>query len=311
MNWKETQVDLITKHRPTDFDQVIGQAAVVRSLKEAIDSGLTRQFIFCGPFGSGKTTLARIVAAKVGCDSDNLVEVDAASYSGVDDMRELTKSMGFLPMTGKSRVYIIDEAHRLSANAWDSLLKKTEEPPQGVYWVFCTSIPDKLPGALNRCVKYELKPVTPDIIFDYLIDICRKEKIDLHDDVIDVVARHAGGSFRKALTDLLRVQTCKTRPEAAAMFNEEKAAEAVELARMLVKGVDNWGLVMGLVKKLDGQEVESIRIVVVEYVTKAVLDIKKSDGAVSLLAILDAFSEPVSGTRIYPILLSLGRLLAR
>ncbi len=124
------------KYRPKDFDEVVGQDAVVKSLQQAVKNNAGHTFLFTGLSGVGKTTLARITAATVGCVSSNLIEIDAATHTGVDDMRDVTFSLKYKPIgVGSVKVIIVDECHMLSKSAWNSLLKVLEEPPAWVYWM--------------------------------------------------------------------------------------------------------------------------------------------------------------------------------
>ena len=138
--------DLITKYRPTTWDDVVGHKGVIRALKATLAKCSARSFLFSGPAGCGKTTLARLIAKAEGCDQPR--EIDAASNSGVDDMRAVAATANYRGMDGGPTVIIVDECHRLSKQAWDALLKPIEEPPNDVYWVLCTTELTKVPKTL-------------------------------------------------------------------------------------------------------------------------------------------------------------------
>ena len=162
----DTSNELATKYRPQTFEEVIGQPQAVASIKTVLKRQSSRSFILTGPSGTGKTTLGRIIATTVGAVKSAIVEVDAASNTGVDAMREILEMTQYRGFGGAGRVFIIDECHMLSANAWNSMLKGIEEPPPGIYWVLCTTEPTKIPKTIKtRCVQYDLQPVGVDDIY--------------------------------------------------------------------------------------------------------------------------------------------------
>ena len=138
--------DLARKYRPQSWKQVIGQDAAIKSLRATLKAGGKHGFLFTGPSGVGKTTVARILAAAVGCEAHNLLEIDAATHTGIDAMRAVSEGVAYKAFGDSPvKVMIIDEAHSLSKAAWQSLLKVVEEPPEHAYWVFCTTEPGKIP----------------------------------------------------------------------------------------------------------------------------------------------------------------------
>src|SRR5277367_6751574 len=142
--------DLTKKYRPSTFEEVIGQDVVTASLKRMIvsDKKLPPCILFTGPSGIGKTTLARICAKEAGCLDANIIEINAAKQTGIDDMREVTDLSGFMVLGG-ARVFIIDEAHGLSKQAFDSLLKFLEEPSKNTSWILCSTNPTKIPKSIK------------------------------------------------------------------------------------------------------------------------------------------------------------------
>src|SRR3989304_1453147 len=145
---------LHTKYRPKHFEEVIGQIEIVKSLQNLIETGkMPKSFLFTGPSGTGKTTLARIIANKLGCDIQNIIEVDAATNTGVEDMRVLCEGLRY-PAFGLTtvKVAIVDECQEISKSSWSSLLKIIEEPPSHLYFVFCTTEPSKVLDTIKtRC----------------------------------------------------------------------------------------------------------------------------------------------------------------
>ena len=216
---------LYRKYRPQDFEEVVGQEAIVRTLKNAISSGQVRQaYLFAGPRVTGETSLARILAKGLNCvqgptpapdkvcnacvtiangTSLDVVEMDAASQRGIDDIREIRERVVLQPAEGRHKVYILDEAHQLTDAAWNALLKLIEEPPPHLMFVFCTTELQKvLPTVRSRCQTFVFaRPRLPELV-RYLRRIADGEQIQVPDQALALVARAARGSFRDAVSTL-------------------------------------------------------------------------------------------------------------
>lgn len=295
---------LHTKYRPMTLDEVVGQDHVKPGIAAVLAEGKQQAFLFEGPSGTGKTTLARLCASQLGCS--NVVEVDAASNTGVENMREVAERANYASLDGGGKAFIVDECHRLSKQAWESLLKAIEEPPAGVYWFFCTTEPDKiLPTIRTRCVTFSLKDVAYRPLLRLVADVAKKEEISLPEDVLDVAADLANGSPRQALVNLTTVKHCTTADEARAALNRSRgSAEAVDLARSLLK--KDWTTAFKAVREIK-DEPESVRLTVLHYTMGAFM---KSQGAPDPwhLVVLGQFEAPaVERNKMADILLRVSR----
>ena len=216
---------LARRYRPKTFDNLIGQSATVRILSNAFDlNRIAHAFLFTGVRGVGKTTAARIVAKGLNCLKNNhptiapcgvcescisaqndrhvdVIEIDAASHTGVDDMRELTEGVRYKPSVGRFRIYIIDEVHMLSNQAFNALLKTLEEPPDHAKFIFCTTEIRKIPiTVLSRCQKYDLRRVSTSEIISHLKMICENEKVTIDSESLNLLSRSSEGSVRDSLS---------------------------------------------------------------------------------------------------------------
>jgi len=225
---------LYRKYRPLDFDEVVGQEAVVRTLKNAITHGQVRQaYLFAGPRGTGKTSLARILAKSLNCvqgptvtpdktcnvcqtiasgTSLDVIEMDAASQRGIDDIREIRDRVVLQPVEGRYKVYILDEAHQLTEAAWNALLKLIEEPPPHLVFIFCTTELSKVIATVrSRCQVFSFaRPRLPELV-QVLEHVCKAEEIEAPEAVLALIARAARGSFRDAVSLLDQLSSATER----------------------------------------------------------------------------------------------------
>jgi DNA polymerase-3 subunit gamma/tau len=310
-------MSLHTRYRPLSFDEVLGQDDTIASLKHVIKNKRAHGFIFVGPSGVGKTTLARILAnhfAGGKATATNVEEINAATNSGADVMRDVISRSQYRAVGGSdTKTIILDEAHRLSAAAWTVLLKPIEEPPPHVYWCLCTTEPGKIPPTIQtRCLKYTLKPVKEELIYELLQAVAEEEGIETADGTIEEIAETAGGSPRQGLVFLEACAGCKTLAEAQAIMRSAAASkEAVDLARWLISGQGRtWAEAMRYVKAVEGADAESIRIVLVNYLSKVLEGTKDDRKARQLLGMLECFVTPYNASdKMAPLLHSLGLAL--
>jgi DNA polymerase III subunit gamma/tau len=204
---EKTHTTLYRAYRPHDFDEARGQEHVVAALEAEIKNRKpAHAYLFSGGRGTGKTTFARILARRLGVTDKDLYEMDAASNRGIDDIRELREGVYAMPFESPYKFYIIDEAHMLTKEAWNALLKTLEEPPAHVIFVLATTDRDKVPDTIqSRCEVYLFKQPTREILAQYIVDVAKKEGYSLERSAAELIALLAEGSYRDALSILQKV----------------------------------------------------------------------------------------------------------
>lgn len=215
---------LYRKYRPTNFDEVVGQTHIIQTLKNAIvQNRIAHAYLFCGPRGTGKTSIAKIFAKTLNCTNSqdapcgvcenckmaangshpDIIEIDAASNNGVDEVRNLIDKVKYAPMQGKYKIYIIDEVHMMTSGAFNALLKTIEEPPAHVIFIFATTEPNKvLPTIISRCQRFDFKKVSMHDIKYRLSVVCKNEGIEIDENGLTLIAQLADGGMRDALSIL-------------------------------------------------------------------------------------------------------------
>src|SRR5277367_1711181 len=221
---------LARRYRSNTFDEVVGQDHIAQTLKKAIESGrIAHAYLFCGTRGTGKTSMARILAKALNChkfdaatatpcgqcdsclaisrgDDIDVLEIDAASNTGVDNVREVIENSQYRPARSRFKIYIIDEAHMLSKQAFNALLKTLEEPPSHVKFILATTEAEKLlPTILSRCQRYDFRNISSRQIAGHLLELCKREKVKADEDALLLVAKAGAGSMRDSLSLLDRL----------------------------------------------------------------------------------------------------------
>lgn len=292
---------ILTKYRPATFDDVLGQEAQVAALR----GGLSRHkvFLFSGPSGVGKTTLARIVATEVGA-ADRIIEIDAPSASGVEKARALIDLVIQPQLIPRPLCLIIDECHALSKAAWQTLLKSGEEPPEHLYICLCTTEVGKVPDTVKgRCLHIPLKPISSDILSGYLQIVAENEGWQVTQDSLNAIIQSSNGSLRQALSYLSAVAASR---EIAGNRNGTgveliPGASRGDLVKMLAKSLESgkkeWVDFAKLLKEsIETDDVSDLAIAVARYLIAEMLSTKQDKRAGTLANLITGLAQ-ASGDR--------------
>jgi len=232
---------LYRKYRPAKWSEVMGQDHIVEALKDAVENKrVAHAYLFSGSRGTGKTSVARILAKSVETNDEDIYEIDAASNRGIDNIRELREHVSVLPFSSPFKVYIIDEVHMLSKDAWNALLKTLEEPPKHVIFILATTELDKVPDTIvSRCQTFSFRKPGREVLRKQVLAVAKKEEYDLDAGASDLIALLGDGSFRDALGMLEKVMAASadkklTRAEVEAITGAPRAALVNEFISSLL-----------------------------------------------------------------------------
>lgn len=256
-------VVLYRKYRPKKFSEVLGQDHIVTLLKNAVKlRRISHAYLFAGPRGSGKTSVARILSSEVGASANDIIEIDAASSRGIDEIRALRDAARLSPLESPYKVYIIDEVHMLTKEAFNALLKTLEEPPPHVIFILATTELEKVPGTIvSRCQNFQFRKLPESVVQKSIIDIAGKEGFKIDDESAGLVALLSDGSFRDAQSILDQIISGINGKE----INGDKVREFLAVPQREI--IEEF--IIAILKKDIGMGMESIR-----KVKEAGLDVK-------------------------------------
>jgi DNA polymerase III gamma/tau subunit len=282
---------LYLKYRPQTLEDIMGNENVVNVLKSYFEgaSPFPRSILFHGPTGCGKTTLGRIVASELGAKGGDLKEIDSADFRGIDTIRDIRKKSIYKPLESPCRVWILDEVHRATGDAQSALLKALEDTPEHVYYILCTTDPQKLlPTIRGRCAQFQVEPLLDRDMKLLLRKVVKGEDEKISKEVYDQIAQDSLGHPRNALQILSQVLAVEEEKRLiTAKRTAEIQSKTIELCRALIKG-SPWQTIAGILKGLKTEDPEQIRRAVLGYCQSVLLNNENNTAA----TIMEEFMEP-------------------
>jgi DNA polymerase-3 subunit gamma/tau len=290
-------MSLYIKYRPKELEEVVGNIPTVNAIRNTIEKKEhPHTFLFIGPSGCGKTTLSRILASKLGCSIADTNELNAANFRGIETAREIIQQMKLAPIAGKTKSWIIDEAHQLTKDGQSALLKALEDTPKHVYFFLATTDPQKLlPTIKNRCTTFNVSLLSEDRIETLLENILKEENKKIPKKIIEHISQSCSGSPRMAIVMLEKVIGLPEKrmlKVVSQIADNEKTT--IDLCRALIN-FSKWEVVCKILKSLSEQEPETIRLSVLGYCKTIMLDIKSTNKDKAFL-VMDSFKEPFYNT---------------
>ena len=282
---------LYLKYRPKTLDDIIGNKEIVDILKNQLKEkgNIPKSILFHGPTGCGKTTLGRIIATELGAKGADVKEVDAADFRGIDTIREIRRQSAYKPLESPCRVWILDECHKMSNDAQNALLKALEDTPKHIYYILCTTDPQKLiPTIRGRCSQLQVRQLTDKEMKILLRKVVKAEGETISKEVYDQITQDSQGHPRNALQILEQVLSVnEDKRMQVAKRTAEVQSEIIQLCRALIQGA-SWKNVSTILNGLKTEDPEKIRRAVLGYCQAVLLKSENNTAA----AIMEEFIEP-------------------
>lgn len=283
------KMELYRKYRPETLDDMVGNEATIKAVKKELENG-SHVFLMTGPAGTGKTTLARIIAKEVGADDLGIHEINSAENRGIDTAREIMEQMRYLPSTGKANVWILDEIHQQTNASQNALLKPLEDTPEHVYFFLCTTNPEKLIKPLvSRCSVVTMQPLKDSEMAFLLKRTSKAEGRKITKEVGEKIIEIAQGGSRKALKTLAKVLYLDDVDEQLEVLKKETVSDDIDTKELCQACMKNTSLtnLFSILKNIDLSEPERVRQAVMGYMNSVLLNGKISQ---EIVATLQAFS---------------------
>jgi DNA polymerase III gamma/tau subunit len=284
-------------YRPKDFDEFMGNKGTVDKLKKQLEAGeLPHSLMFIGPSGCGKTTLARILRSHLNCPDVDYQEINAGNNRGIDTGREIIKNIRLMPMEGDVRIYLFDEVHQATKDFQNAMLKPLEDTPDYVYFILCTTDPQKLLKTVrNRCSTYEVGPLDFDPLMDLMERVADNENKEVDERALEDIYDAAEGCPRKALVILDQIINLDMRRQRRAVKEWSfESRQTIELCRALLQQ-QPWPVVQGILRDLEG-DAEGVRRAVIGYMSAVALKDPSPNKADFAAQVFESFRLPFYDT---------------
>ena len=284
-------MELYKKYRPKKLKDVVGQSGVVKSLSLKIKKNkVPHAILFSGPSGCGKTTVARIIKRKIGCGNHDFKDINCADFRGIDMVRDIRQRMTLSPIDGECLVWLIDECHKLSNDAMNAMLKILEDTPDHVYFMLCTTDPQKLLRTIRtRCTEYNMKSLSAEDLESLLVRTCKDEKVGITTDVFDKIIDNCAGSPRQALVLLDQIiDMTKEKDMMESIQSSAIESDAFEIAKALLYGKSNWSSMTKILKSVDISKHEGLRAMIMNTAKNNLLNNRNTGRA---YLVMESFSE--------------------
>jgi len=282
--------ELYKKHRPKKFSDVIGQDQAIKPLQTMIEAKrLPHTILFCGPKGCGKTTLGRIVRKEMKCGKFDFKEVNCANKRGIDTIRNIEHEAHIRPMGGKTRIWLLDECHMLTGEASNAFLKILEDTPSHVYFILCTTDPQKMIATIrSRCTTFPIKPLTSNSIEKIVKCVCKKEDIKLSKTVMDKIAVLSDDSARNALVFLDKIALLSDEEDQLEAISEASVeAAAIQIALTLVNPRTSLSAMAKVLKETQKEDPEGMRWMILGYAKAILINGRKDDRAYQIIRVFE------------------------